>query len=90
MRYLTIQNFLYLNLYSIEGEIDITEDTLEFDVNIPNFQGHDVVIHDGGSNRIGYALVSRYNTNTISFQSNYLKPSYNVLLRVCWQPFIMV
>lgn len=89
MSYLTNQKFIYLNLYSIEGEINIAEDLLEFDVNIPNFQGHDVVIHDGRSNRIGYALISRYNINAISFQSTYLKPSYNATLRICWQPFIM-
>ena len=91
MSYLTNQKFIYLNFYSVEGGIvNIAEDLLEFDVNIPNFQGHDVVIHDGSSNRIGYALISRYNTNTISFQSTYLKPSYNAALRVCWQPFVMV
>ena len=88
MSYLTNQKFIYLNLYSIEGLINIAEDLLEFDVIIPNFRGHDVVIHDGRSNRIGYALISRYNSNTISFESTYLAPSYNASLRVCWQPFI--
>ena len=88
MSYLINQKIIYINLYSIEGVINIAEDLLEFDVTIPKFRGHDVVIHDGSSNRIGYAFISRYNSNTISFKSAYFEPSYNALLRVCWQPFI--
>lgn len=88
MSYLINQKFIYINLYSIEGVINIAKDLLEFDVTIPKFRGHDVVIHDGSSNRIGYAFISRYNSNTISFESTYLAPSYNASLRVCWQPFI--
>ena len=88
MSYLIEQKFIYLNLYSSEGVINIAEDLLEFDVTIPKFLGHDVVIHDGKSNRIGYALISHYNSNTISFESTYLIPSYDAALRVCWQPFL--